>query len=52
MLSKTLGVMLKLNNYLPKIIYFFSRIALFLVHFNNLEVIRSQYLKVSKKLSK
>ena len=48
MLSKTLGVMFKIKQLLTKNHLLLLLIALFLVHFNSLEVIRSQSLKVSK----
>ena len=48
MLSKTLRVMFKVKQQFTKNHLLFLHIALFLVHFNSLEVIRSQSLKVSK----
>ena len=48
MLSKILGVLFKVKQLFTKNHLLLSHIALFLVHFNSLEVIRSQCLKVSK----
>ena len=48
MLSRTLGVMFKIKQLFTKNHLFLWFIAPFLVHFNSLEVIRSQCLKVSK----
>ena len=50
MLSRTLGVMFKVKQLFNKTCtgIFLLYITLFLVHFNNFEVIRSQNLKVSK----
>ena len=48
MLSRTLGVMFKVKQLFTKNHLLLLLIALFLIHFNSLEVIRSQSLKVSK----
>ena len=48
MLSKTLGVMFKVKQLFTKIYLLLWHITLFLIHFNSLEVIRSQSLKVLK----
>ena len=48
MLSKALGVVFKVKQLFTKNHLLLSHIALFLVHFNSLEVIRSQCLKVSE----
>ena len=48
MLSKTLGIMFKVKQLFTKNHPLHLISALFLVHINSLEVIRSQSLKVSK----
>ena len=48
MLSKTLSVMLKVEQLFTKNYLLLHSITLFLVHFSSFEVIRSQCLKVSK----
>ena len=51
MLSRKLGVMIKVKQLFTKnhlLLLHLLHIALFLVHFNSFEVIRSQSLKVSK----
>ena len=48
MLSKTLGVMFKVKQLLIKNHLLLLHSALFLVHLNSWEVLRSQSLKVSK----
>ena len=48
MLCKALGVVFKVKQLFTKNHLLLSHIALFLVHFNSLEVIRSQCLKVSE----
>ena len=48
MLSRTLGVMFEVKQLFTKNYLLLLHIALFLVYFNSLEVIRSQSLKVSK----
>ena len=48
MLSRNLGVMIKVKQLFTKNHLLLLHIALFLVHFNSFEVIRSQSLKVSK----
>ena len=48
MLSRTLGVMLKVKQLFTKTYLFLLHFTLFLAHFNSFEVIRSQSSKVSK----
>ena len=51
MLSKTLGVMFKVEQLFTKNHLILSHIDLFLVHFSSLEVIRSQSFKVSNQVT-
>ena len=48
MLSRTLGIVFEVKQLFTKNHLLLLLIALFLVHFNSLEVIRSQSLEVSK----
>ena len=52
MLSRTLGLMFKAKQLFTKKYLLLLQIVLFLVNFNNFEVIRSQSLKVSKNYQK